>query len=245
MPTLRLILLGAMASITAGCFEVNTVKPGRWLIDNFEDPNEFPTDRNFERWGCQPLDAEHPITADDCNQFLDPGPELNDRNHVMHLGAALYPNEGGDTFARAEVATHVPAARLLDLRPYDQFLFSWKLVFEPGAESSLSSANDIYLIAQLVCTSARSKDGGVPNKPFVVYSIPYTFDTSESQGWNTRPLWNFRTPEFSQNAPEVQDCLARVDGIKITVDSTKKQVIPDHKVKFDLYVDDISLQQKE
>jgi hypothetical protein len=246
MPARRLIFCVAMASITAGCFDVRTVDPGRWLIDDFEAPNGFPTDRSFERWGCQPLDEDHPIDADGCNRVLDPGPGLNNGNHVLHLAAALYPNEGIGTFTRAEVATHVPAARILDLRPYDQFLFSWRLVFEPEAEKSLSSPKDnLNLIAQLVCTTARSQDGGVPNKPFIVHSIPYTFGAAGAEEWNTRALPSFSTPEFSQNAPEVQDCLARVDGIKITVDSTQRPVLPNHKVNFDLYIDDISLHPKE
>jgi hypothetical protein len=112
--------------------------------------------------------------------------------------------------------------------------------------NSLSPAKDnLNLIAQLVCTTARSKDGGVPNKPFIVHSIPYTFGAEGAEGWNTRALPSFDTPEFSQNPPEMQDCLARVDGIKITVDSTQRPVLANHKVNFDLYVDDIRLQPKD
>jgi hypothetical protein len=240
----------------AGCYDASTVNPypKEWLIDDFEDLNEFPFDHSFERWGCRPLDAEHPIAADGCNRVPDSGSSDKDPSYVLHLGAALYPPMGdNDTFTRAEVGTYVHDARLLDFRPYlgshGSFRFSSKLVLKSGAADSLSGSS-LYLKAELWCTSARrvDVDGGLPNKPFVVKSREYTvvdlINFTDAPQWIPNDLSDFGTPELSNNAPDVQDCLARVDGIKITLDSNGK-VQPNHEVKFDLFVDDISLQPKE
>ena len=268
MTNLSSAVLFAAAVGLAGCQDARTVNPypGNWLIDDFEDADGFPKARfeaadgfskaRFERWGCWPLDGEHPIDADGCNRVPDPGLRNNDGNHVLHLGAALYPpmGDGDDTFTRAEVGTYVHDAQLLDLRPYlgshGSFWFSSKLVLKSGAADSLSG-NSLYLKAELWCTSARrvDVDGGLPTKPFVVKSIEYKVAnlikfTDAPPQWISNDLSDFGTPELSNNAPDVQDCLARVNGIKITLDSNG-QVQSNHEVKFDLFVDDISLQPKE
>jgi hypothetical protein len=246
MAHLSFAVLVAASVGLASCQDARTVNPypGNWRIDDFEAADGFPFDHSFERWGCRPLDGEHPINADGCNRQFDPGSSDKDPSYVLHLGAALYPYENPDTFTRAEVATYVPDARHLDLRPYRSFSFSWKLVLDSTAPDSLGGP--LYLKPELSCTTARDGDSAVPEKPFVVYPNDITKEDSEWHKFNLDIL-SFAYPE-NANPPKDpnwrQECLSRVDGIRITVDSDAK-VQQNHIVKFNLYVDDINLQPKE
>ena len=238
----------------AGCHDVRTVDPypGNWLIDDFEDPDEVPSDHSFERWGCRPVDEEHPIDADGCNRVPDPGlhPDAGlTGNHVLHLGAALYPMKGDDTYTRSQVATYISEARLLDLRQYSSFLFGWKLVLESTAADSLMGGGPLYLKAELSCTTARNGDAAVPEKPFVVSTITIAVEPDWQWHESNLDISGFRNPENpgtgnQGNSTWEQECLSRVDGIRITLDSNRA-VESNHKVKFNLYVDDISLLPKE
>jgi hypothetical protein len=227
MAALRLILLGAMASITASCFDVHTVDPERRLIDNFTNPDGDPTDPSFERWACRPVDETHQIGPHDCNIT-----SIDTHESVLHLGATLIP--GDKDFTRAELITFADLTQ--DLTPYARFWFSWKLVSD---DPPLSAAT--LLKVQLTCTSVWDADGGVNQYPRVLWTVVNpTFGWQESSaGLPARD--GFRPPEDFPTINQ-QDCLAHVDGIKITVESDPKQ---QQYPRFDLYVDDISLEPKE
>jgi hypothetical protein len=229
MAALRLILWGAMASITAGCFDVHTVDPGRRLIDNFTNPDGYPTDPSFERWACRPVDETRQILNRDCDSNIT---SIDGHESVLHLGATLFPSDG--TFTRAELITYAEMNQ--DLTPYAKFWFSWKLV--PG-DSTLPAA--MLLKVQLTCTSVRDADGGVNHNPRILWNVSTPKpDWQESSGGLPAPD-GFGQPE---NDPPInqQDCLAHVDGIKVTVESDPTAL--QHQ-RFDLYVDDISLEPKE
>ena len=230
MPTLRFILWGAMASITAGCFDVHTVDPGRRLIDNFTNPDGDPTDPSFERWACRPVDETHQIGSDECNTTSI------DSNHdsVLHLGATLFPDDG--VFKRAELITS--AEQPQDLTPYAKLWFSWKLV---SCDPPLG-ATTLFKV-QLTCTSVRDADGAVSTNPCVVKTVLDSYVADRDSDWNgplPLELSSFAAPEEFLPKPNLQDCLARADGIKITVQSDSSEL-----ASFDLYVDDMSLEPKE
>jgi hypothetical protein len=250
---LAFAVLFAAALAFTGCDDASTVNPypKDWVIDDFETADGFPNDHSFERWACRPLDGEHPIDAAGCNRFFDPGSSDKDPSYVLHLGAALYPYEADkadDTFTRAGVATHLPDARPLDLRPYRVFSFWWKIELEPEASNSLAPSI-LYLRPELSCTTARVGDAAVPKNPFVLgkINIPVKTDPVEP-GMNWQPaslnIVDFNNSEYSDGlglSTWLPKCLSLVDGIKITLDSNKA-VKSNHKVNFNLYVDDISLQ---
>jgi len=228
MPALRLILFVAMASITAGCFDVHTVDPGRRLIDDFTSSAGDPTDPSFERWGCRPVDGTHPIGHDNCNTTSI------DNQSVLHLGATLIP--GPSDFKRAELVTY--AEQPQNLTPYAKFWFNWKLV---STKPPLSAAT--LLKVQLTCTTVRDEDGAVSTNPCVIKTVLDSYDPDRYSDWNgplALELSGFAPPEEFNPKPNLQDCLARVDGIKITVQSDSSEL-----ASFDLYVDDISLEPKK
>jgi hypothetical protein len=224
----RFMLFVATASITSGCFDVHTVNPGQWLIDDFEDPNDFPTDRNFERWACRPVDESRQIGNDNCNT------RSIDSNHysVLHLGATLIPSD--QDFKRAELITYAKLNQ--DFTPYAKFWFSWKLL------GNLS--NGTHLKVQLTCTSVRIANGGATQNP----RVNWTMSTPAGVWQNSSGVLLAPTPADGFVPPEdlptinQKDCLAHVDGIKVTVESGETDTAP---TSFDLYVDDISLEPKE
>jgi hypothetical protein len=229
MAALRLILWGAMASITAGCFDVHTVAPGRRLIDDFTNPDGDPTDPSFERWACRPVDETHQVGNDDCNSNIT---SIDGHLSVLHLGATLIP--GDSLFTRAELITYAEMNQ--DLTPYAKFWFSWELV---SRDPPLSAST--HLKVQLTCTSVRDADGSVQQNPRVIWTVSTpTTGWQESSGGLLAPD-GFGPPEDFQTINQ-HDCLAHVDGIKVTVESDP--MVPQH-AGFDLFVDDISLEPKE
>jgi hypothetical protein len=229
MPTLGIRLWVALATMTAGCFDVHTVDPGRRLIDNFENLDGDPTDPSFERWACRPVDETHQMGSNDCNIS-----SIENHESVLHLGARLFP--GNEMFKRAELITS--AEQPQDLTPYARFLFSWKLV---SGDPPLSAAT--LLKVQLTCTSIRDADGRVSTNPCVVKTVLDSYDPDRNSDWNgplPLELSDFAPPEGFLPKPNLQGCLARVDGIKITVQSDSSAL-----ASFDLYVDDIGLEPKK
>lgn len=259
---LRLGVLLAVGTGAAGCQDTTTVDPypGSWLIDDFEASNGTPADPNFERWGCRPWDDQHPIEAEGCNVIPDPGSHAGVASNVLHLGTALYPLMPDDTFTRAEVLTWVRQAHILDLRPYRTLVLSWRIalmsdVAESLAVTSGQSKRTIVLASQLLCTRTQPAAGSESGyyMPWIVFRDVVPVD--EGSSWNrahsidisafgpSEKSTMFSLPVW-QKAAWVQDCLAQVDGIKITVDSNGA-VLSGHTVPFDLYVDDILLQPRE
>lgn len=246
MTNLRTIVFFAIAMIHAGCYDAPTVAPypEPWLIDDFSDPNGHPIDPHFEPWGCRPSDDAHPIGASDCNTMKDP--DLSSGRTVLHLGASLYPySNGDDTFTRAEVATYVRGAQAYDLRPYDYFSFSWKILIDRRSPLDLGQTS---LNAQIFCTRTPAADGKVPSKPFLLnqISIPiqdnYWIDDLDLKMAGFNPAEAARLADASEKYR--QDCLANADGIKFTIDSAKT-VEFGKSVPFDLYVDDIMLKTQQ
>jgi hypothetical protein len=226
MATSRFVLWGALASLTAGCFDVHTVDPRSWLIDDFKNRDGDPTDPSFERWACRPVDENHQIDNTDCNTTA-----IDHHDSVLHLGATLSP--GDKDFKRAELITSATLNH--DLRPYARFWFSWKLEWGDQALSA-----NALLKVQLTCTSFRDLDGAVSDNPCVVKTVSPNF------GWNgpiPLELSTFDPPDDHSPRTNPQDCLTLVDGIKITVqsDATDQSAGPG---RFDLYVDDITLEPR-
>jgi hypothetical protein len=229
MTNLSSAVLFAATVGLAGCQDARTVDPypGKWLIDDFKSPTGDPTDPNFEPWGCRLVDDTHQIGPDDCNST-----SIDNHESVLHLAATLVPANSDSKLA--EVVTYAKPTQ--DFTPYATFWFSWKLV---SGDPPLPAAT--LLKVQLTCTSVRDADGSVSTNPCVVKTVISSYaDTSDWNGPIPLQLSDFAPPEDYTPKPNLQDCLARVDGIKITVQSD-----PSAAARFDLYVDDISLEPKE
>ena len=233
MPNLVFRVLFAALVGLAGCNDAHAVNPypRNWLIDDFEDPNDLPTDHSFERWGCQPLDEEHPIRNCDITAETT---GASGRGAVLHLGAKLYSLDlkNSDLFTRAEVATYAPK-RPLDLTAYATFKFSAALSF-----TYLPTPNYIGLKAQFVCPGAEEGGADFSPNPSVVATCDWV-----QKGWQDCliPLTRFGYSDDSPGRIDRSACLAQVEGIKITVDSNQPKTVLTSAVEFDLYLDDIEL----
>jgi hypothetical protein len=222
MRGLRTAVCLAVAVTAAGCYDTPTVAPypSNWLIDDFEGESGHPKAFGFEPWECRPQDTGHPI--DSCEVIPDPDASTN---KVLHLGAKLYPYEdGGDTFTRAEVATFTEWPQ--DLTSYAELELWAKLSWEGMALPNLK--------AQLSCIGVRLPGGGISTNPSLIIEL-----TEPQSNWQH---YSLQLADFLEKVTSTE-CLAHVDGIKITVDSNY-QLKNGETERFNLYVDDIELVPK-
>jgi hypothetical protein len=232
--SLRTAVFLAVAAMADGCYDTPVVNPhaDNWLIDDFEgNVVGYPRAHIFEPWECRPDDAAHPIEA--CEVVQDPD---GGENKVLHLRASLYHQEGNDdTFTRAEVATF--AERSLDLGSYASLELHAKLDWQGSVTPKLK--------AVFSCADARLPDGGMSPNPCVLVS-PTELVTNPGAGPYTLVLDSAQPPAKEKDqglGVSKEECLGRVSGIKITVDS-EHSVPAGQTQTFDLYVDNVVLVPK-
>jgi hypothetical protein len=231
---MRNLCLVVILAIVAGCQSAPTVNPypEDWLIDDFEDGDGETESHGFaapllDHWECRPKDSTHPIS--ECKVTADPEPDPDHpQNKVLHLGSTLGPIEDGGEFTRSEVATFIDPPR--DLTAYKEFSLKVKLV---GREAQPR------LKFQLSCVQVRAAGGGISPNPCILRYL----EKPPGRSWGTYglDLAVFAPPDALNDGEGVapSECLAHVDGIKITVDS-ESNVPAGQTWTFDLYVDDIA-----
>jgi hypothetical protein len=232
MRSLRLVVI---FGTVAGCYSTPSVDPypRSWLIDDFEDGDGEPEAYAFaapvlEHWECRPKNSTHHISH--CDVRADP---YKPNNRVLYLGSTLWSSEEGEDFTRSEVAIFIDPPQ--DLTAYKSFSLRATLI---GRETQPG------LKFQLSCVQARTPDGGISPKPFIL--APQEIDNPRTDPYKIALDGGFQIPagiSDPSKAVEVTDCLAQVDGIKITVDSDSK-VPAGQTWTFDLYVDDIEFVHK-
>jgi hypothetical protein len=199
---LRLAIAGTLCS-AAGCFDVQRVSQGPWVIDDFEDGDLKPTDRNFGPWGCASFNES---TTTNCSYGRDPG---DDSAYSLFLDFTVEDSPDG-VAQQGGAQLQTEAAKPEDLSRFNQMVLSVKLV---SGSPPLPSSAQVFV--QLNCSSAQADNGSSPGDLYLLQYLPYTSD------WQTFPLAmaNFTSPSFTPmhvlGGPMA--CLERVDGISFSV----------------------------
>jgi hypothetical protein len=215
-----LVLLGA-----GGCFDVRTVDPGPYIVDDFDDGDFQPADPNFQTWECYGFNL---VTSANINCDHDTGDQSA---FSLFLDATIVdPLDGAQQHGGASLATYAKVPE--DFTRFSEFKFSAKL--ESGNPPIPSNAN---LYVELGCSGARTEDGLVPGDLYVVQGVDY------------KSYWQpFALAMSSFNSPPwlsthimggPAGCLAHIDNIRFTVDP---QVLDGQSGRFVLHIDTISLQ---
>ena len=160
--TLGLVMLPTMLGAT-GCFDAHGVDPGPWVIDDFEDGDLTPADRNFGPWNCYtwPQQKQYPPVLDSGDQST---------SSLAFDFAIVSPAAGTTSDAGAGVQT--VAVRPGDFSRFSEMIFRSKIV--PGVSPLPSTAN---FTAHLGC-SAVALEGS--------QTIPATRTRSASVGHRPR-----------------------------------------------------------
>jgi hypothetical protein len=217
---LLLVVLGA-----GGCFDVRTVDPGPYILDDFDDGDFQPADPNFQPWQCYGFNPDSSANIN-CNH--DAGDQSA---FALFLDATLVdPPDGTQQHGGASLATFATVPE--DFTRFSEFKFSAKL--EPGNPPISSNAN---LYVELGCNSARADDGSLPGNLYIVQGVDY------KNYWQpfVLAMSSFNSPPWlaTHIMGGPAGCLQRIDNIRFTVDAQ----LPDGQTgKFVLHVDTISLQ---
>ena len=224
----RVALLWALLG-AAGCFDVHTVDPGPYVIDDFDDGDFQPADPSFGPWQCYSFD---PST----NQNYGCG---HDQDTADGSDFSLYveftiadPPDGTQQHGGAGLLTRSTVPQ--DLSRFTKIVFSAKLV---SGSPPLPSAALFYAILGCSTASTDAVSQPTPGDIFVVQSVSYGSD------WQTFTLAmsSFGSPawESIHISGGASACLERVDSIQFEVDAQ----LPDGQSGTGrLNVDDISFQ---
>jgi hypothetical protein len=215
------LLLGMLA---AGCFDVHTVDPGPYVIDDFDDGDYYPPDSRLDQWMCYAFNpdtnknykCEREGVVDAYSLFLDF--TINDPvNGVQEDGGA-----GVATFANKPI----------DFRGFEQIDF--RVMLESLNPPIPSGAQ---LSVEFGCSTAPDDNGDVPGDFYVVQGAGF------DKAWTPVKLTlnNFAPPPWIVRHIEggTAGCLARVDGIRFSLDAKLPDGETGHGV---LHIDDIRLQ---
>ncbi|HVY41244.1 MAG TPA: hypothetical protein VHM31_25075 [Polyangia bacterium] len=217
-------VLLATALGTMGCFDVHTAG-GPWVVDDFEDGDLSPADRNFGPWACFSFSQS---TADNCGIGIDPG---DDSSFSLFLDFTLdgafvtVSQQGGALFQTTTSAAPENLAR------FHQMVLSAKLT------STVALPSNAGVFVQLGCSSAQAADGTRPGNLYVQQPLAFT------SAWQTFTLAmrDFTTlgayPTHVLGGPAA--CLERIDSIGVAV---SPQVPDGQSATERLDVDDIYFQ---
>jgi hypothetical protein len=215
-----LTVLGA-----GGCFDVRTVDPGPYIVDDFDDGHFQPADTNFWPWVCY---AFNPDTSANINCDHDAGYQSA---YSLFLDATIVdPPDGTQQHGGASLATFAKVPE--DFTHFSELKFSAKL--ESGNPPIPSNA---LLYVELGCNGARAEDGSLPGNLYVNQGVDYK---SYWQSF-TLAMYSFNSPAWISThiMGGPAGCLKRIDNIRFTVDAQ----LPDGQSgRFVLNVDSISLQ---
>jgi hypothetical protein len=210
--------------VVGGCYDVHTVDPGPYIIDDFDDGDLQPADPNFDQWRCYGF---NPDTIDGINCGHDAGEQST---FSLFLDATIVdPPDGTQQHGGASLATF--ATKPEDLSHFGQIMFDAKL--ESGNPPIPSNA---LLYVELGCKGAHTEDGSLPGDLYVVQGVDY------KSYWQpfTLAMISFNSPPWlaTHIMGGPAGCLQRIDSIRFTVDAQ----LPDGQTgKFVLHVDTISL----
>jgi hypothetical protein len=201
---LRAALLPALLA-TVGCFDVQRVSQGPWVIDDFEDGDFQPADRNLGPWTCYTFNPPN----QDCSRSLESGDQSA---YSLSLDFTIAdPADGSPQYGSAVLQTGIPATPKSFLH-FNEMVFSAKLV---SGVSALPSTIAVYV--QLGCSAAQLDDGTNPGNPYVLAAFP--LPTANWQTF-TLPMASFSSPFFDPThilgGPAA--CLQRVDSVTFAVD---------------------------
>jgi hypothetical protein len=200
---LGVALAGAILG-TGGCFGVHNVSQGPWVIDDFEDGDLRPADRNLGAWTCYTYEPSN----QDCRVGLGPG-DQSDYSLVVDF-TIVDPPDGASQQGGAEVQTETPATAESLLR-FGEMVFGAKLV---SGTPALPSITAVYV--QLGCSTAQLENGETPGNAYVLQEFTITAD------WQpfSLPVSNFASPYFDSNHLQggPAACLERVDSVMFSVD---------------------------
>jgi hypothetical protein len=203
--TIAVAMLPAVLGAT-GCFDAHSVDPGPWVIDDFEDGDYQPFDRNFGSWDCYASGPSHlcskaPVTPGDQGLY------------AMALDFTIGdPAGSGQQPGGASLQTLLPATPE-DLSRFSEMVFSAKMPALP-ALAALPSSPVFY--AELGCSTVQG-DGyqTTAGNLYVRQDFPVTID------WKTVQLPKAGFLSSPYNDAHINGgpaaCLQRVDNIHFEV----------------------------
>ena len=217
---LPLAVLGA-----SGCFDVNSVDPGPYIIDDFDDGDFLPAGPDFDQWTCNSF---NPATNKNFECDHDTG---NQSAFSLYLDATIDDSpDGTQKHGGASLAaeTREPA----DLTRFRNIVFSAKL--ESGSPPIPSNA---LLYVEFGCKTAPTENGSLPGDLYVVQGVDH------KNYWQTFALGlnGFNSPPWiaAHILEGPAGCLRRISNIRFTVDAQ----LPDGQSgKFRLSIDGISME---
>lgn len=219
---LTVAVLPLMLAAT-GCFDAHSVDPGPWVIDDFEDGDLSPSDRNFGAWSCWALPQPN-----SCSAVLDSG-DQSASSLALDFTIASPPN-GSANAVLAGVQTGT-AATPEDFSRFSEMVFSSKVV--PGDPPL---PNMTSFTVHLGCSTVPSDDGSVPRNLYVYQKFDVATDWQPVE----LPIAMFATPPYLPTHPQggPAACLRRVDSVNFVIEP---QLLVGQSATSQLDVDGISL----
>jgi len=224
---LAVAMLPAVLGAT-GCFDAHSVDQGPWVIDDFEDGDLNPADRNFGAWVC--------YTYPQPSQYL---PVL-DSGYQSAFSLALdftvvNPASGTNDNAGAGVQT-LTAAVPEDFSRFNKMVFSSKSV--PGVSAS---PGVIKFAVHLGCSTVSLDDGTTPGDVFVL--LPFVVPSAVPPDWGDPvqlPMANFESPSYLSAHPvDPATCIRHVDSIQF---DAEPQLLEGQSTMGRLDIDEINFQ---
>lgn len=219
--TLAIAMLPAVLGAT-GCFDAHSVDSGPWVIDDFEDGDLTPFDRNFGSWSC--------YTWPKPSQYLPVLDAGDQSTFSLALDFTIVnPASGTNDSAGAGVQT-LKAAVPEDLSRFNKMVFSAKIVADVPA-----SMTDVSVL--LGCSTVPLDDGTTPGNVVVLLPFVVTTDWGEPV---QLPMANFESPSSASVHPvDPSACKRRVDSIHFEV---APQLLEGQSTMGRLDIDEINFQ---
>jgi hypothetical protein len=163
-------IMAGVASAAAGCFDVHRADPGVLLLDNFDDGDALPADRQFGVWLCQTYNPSN----QDYSCGLDAG--YNSPYSLALKFTLVDPPDGQQQFGGAMAFTQTIDPQ--DFSGFDNLVFSGVL-----ASGIPAPPKDAFFQIVLQCDGAQADDYSYPgnlnleqivavDKIWRTYSVP-------------------------------------------------------------------------
>lgn len=232
MPTVRIVLLFAVVSATAGCFDVSTGGRAPLLIDNFDGVDDLPADHDFDQWRCGEFGSATPGGAQCSYDCVDDDVTAHSSPCSMWMHATVEEppsTQGSNAGALLYTMALVPE----DLSHFSAIAFSAKL--------DVVSPTSPRLYVELHCSLAHFADNQTQGADdFEHLKVTSWLTSTLAEDWQpfVISLLSFTTP-YGAIDGGLRACLERVDSINFSLNAQ----LPEGKTgTFDLHVDDIYFQ---
>lgn len=194
------------AFVATGCFDAHGVDPGPWVIDDFEDGDLNPADRNFGPWGC--------YTWPQSNQYapvLDSGDQSP---FSLALDFTIVSPANGSVNSEGAGVQTGTAVTPEDFSRFSEMVFSSKIV--PGVPPLPNTTN---FTVHLGCSTVPLEGNqAIPGNLYVLHQF---YITTEWQQPISLPMASFVSPTYLsthiQGGPAA--CLQHVDSITFEIDA--------------------------